>query len=75
MGILMIRCPRTGRPISTGRNADAATFRSSPVFFSQAYCPHCDATHEWFAADAWVCESKDPECQLGPQEGTSVFGL
>ena len=34
----------------------AAAFRSGPVFFGQTYCPHCDATHEWFARDAWVCD-------------------
>jgi len=57
MGILMIRCSKTGREISTGTYVEAATFRSSPVFFGQTYCPHCDAIHEWFAKDAWVCDS------------------
>jgi hypothetical protein len=51
MGILMIRCSRTGQAISTGTHVEAAAFRSSPVFFGQTYCPHCDATHEWFARD------------------------
>jgi hypothetical protein len=49
VGILMIRCSKTGRAISTGRHVEAAAFRSSPVFFGQTYCPHCDAPHEWFA--------------------------
>ncbi len=57
MGILMIRCSKTGRAISTGTYAEAAAFRSSPVFFGQTHCPHCNATHEWFAKDAWVCDS------------------
>ena len=39
MGILMIRCSKTGRAISTGRHAP----------------------HEWFAGDAWVCESDEGE--------------
>ncbi len=65
MGTLMIHCPSTGRPISTGRYVDAETFRSGPVFFSQAYCPHCDAMHEWFAADAWVCDSENSGCRIG----------
>jgi hypothetical protein len=47
MGILMIRCSKTGRAISTGTYVESAAFRSSPVFFGQTYCPHCDATHEW----------------------------
>jgi len=57
MGMLMIRCPKTGRAISTGRPAEPAVFRSSPVFFGQTYCPYCDATHEWFTRDAWVSDS------------------
>jgi hypothetical protein len=57
MGMLMIRCPITGRPFFTGRYVETATFRASPVFFSRTYCPHCRATHEWFARDAWVCNA------------------
>ena len=39
MGILMIRCSKTGRAISTGTYVESAAFRSSPVFFGQTYCP------------------------------------
>ena len=35
MGILMIRCSKTGRAISTGRHVEAAAFRSSPVFLGR----------------------------------------
>ena len=56
MGMLMIRCPKTGRAISTDRYVELATFRTSAVFFSQTYCPLCRVTHEWFAKDAWVCD-------------------
>jgi hypothetical protein len=56
MGVLMIRCPATGRGIPAGIEADHARFRSSPVFFSRSYCAFCRAEHEWFAQDAWVCE-------------------
>ena len=59
MSILMIRCPKTGQAISTGREVEIAAFRSAPVFFSRTYCPLCRETHEWFAKDAWVC---DPDC-------------
>jgi len=62
MSILMIRCPKTGRAISTGREVDSASFRSSPVFFSRTYCPLCGVTHEWFARDAWVFDSEVSEC-------------
>ena len=73
MGILMIRCSRTGRAISTGTYVEPAAFRSSPVFFGQTYCPYCDVTHEWFARDAWVCDSAtsdEAECE-GQHIGTS----
>ena len=60
MNMLIIRCPKTGRAISTGREVEIAAFRSTPVFFSRTYCPLCHVTHEWFAQDAWVCNLKLP---------------
>jgi hypothetical protein len=62
MGIVMIRCPETRRPISTGIRADRATFHSTPVFFSRTLCPLCRTSHEWFAKDAWVCDSGLANC-------------
>ncbi len=67
MGTVMIRCPETGRAISTGIEADEARFNSMPVFFARSYCPFCRVTHQWFARDAWVCESgpwKAPPVQV-----------
>jgi hypothetical protein len=63
MGMLMIRCPQTGRAVSTGRYVSAAAFGSTPVFFSRTYCAHCRMMHEWFAKDAWVCDSTCSEHQ------------
>jgi hypothetical protein len=57
MAIVMIRCPNTKREISTGIQMDRETFLSKPVFFHRTYCPLCRMTHEWFAKDAWVCDS------------------
>ncbi len=62
MSMLMIRCPKTGRAISTGREVEIAVFRSTPVFFGRTYCPLCRVMHEWFAQDAWVCDSGASEC-------------
>jgi hypothetical protein len=67
MGTVMIRCPETQRTISTGIETDRATFRATPVFFSRTHCPLCRVAHEWFAKDAWVCDSRfadcDPACE------------
>jgi hypothetical protein len=56
MGIVMIRCPATGREISTGIKVDRSSFECSPVFFAQTYCHFCCCEHQWFAKDAWVEE-------------------
>ena len=56
MGVLMIRCPETGRGIHTQYEVEPARFRNMPVFFGRSYCPVCRTEHEWFARDAWVYE-------------------
>jgi hypothetical protein len=56
MGTVMIRCPRTGRDISTGIEAERDRYRRAPVFFARTFCPLCRANHEWFAQQAWVRE-------------------
>lgn len=56
MGILMIKCPATGRDIATGIEADRRSFACMPVFFSRTHCPFCQTHHEWFARQAWVRE-------------------
>jgi hypothetical protein len=59
MGEVMIKCPDTGRDIPTGMIADRTSFSATPVFFARVLCPLCNAQHEWFAREAWVCEA-DP---------------
>jgi hypothetical protein len=59
MGFVMIRCPQTGGDVPTGFEMDTAEFQRAPVFFSRVRCPLCGAEHEWFAKDAWVCDSPD----------------
>jgi hypothetical protein len=59
MGVIMIRCPQTGRDISTGVEMDTVEFQRAPVFFSRVQCQECDREHEWFAQDAWVCDDPD----------------
>jgi len=54
MGVLMIRCSKTGRKIQTQYEMDPVRFRSMPVFFARSFCPICRTEHEWFAREAWV---------------------
>jgi hypothetical protein len=56
MGTVMIVCPATRRPISTGIEADRSEFGRSLVFFAATRCGFCDEDHRWFAREAWVEE-------------------
>ncbi len=59
MGVVMIRCPKTQIPISTGIRAERSSFNRSPVFFGCTHCPICGVNHDWFARDAWLYEEAD----------------
>ena len=61
MGVVMIKCPDTGRDIPTGLVADRESFSATPVFFGRTWCPLCQTHHEWFAQQAWVCEAEPVE--------------
>ena len=52
MGRLMIRCPVTGREISSGIEADRSRFRASAVFFARSYCEFCRVEHEWLNTES-----------------------
>ena len=69
MGVVMIKCPATGREIPTGMVADRRSFNAAPVFFARVQCPICIREHEWFAKDAWVHEPEahEPEPEAAPE--------
>jgi hypothetical protein len=58
MGMVMVKCPQTGRAIPTGIRIDHDSFQRRPVFYSRTHCPTCRTDHTWFAQDAWVHESR-----------------
>ena len=47
MGMVVIKCPETGRVISTGIEMDSERFRCTAVFFSRTYCKMCAVTHDY----------------------------
>jgi hypothetical protein len=63
MGIILVKCPQTGRAISTGMEMDQSRFNRIPVFFGRTFCPTCRKDHEWFARDAWVWEPR-PDARI-----------
>jgi hypothetical protein len=70
VGILMIKCPTTGRDIPTGIETDRTSFTSAPVFFSRTYCPICRTNHEWFAKQAWLRETRPAVKRFWSARGT-----
>lgn len=56
MGMVMIKCPVTGKPVPTGFGMDRATFDNPTNQFTNnnVGCPHCGQTHTWSKPDAWV---------------------
>ena len=53
-GVVMVRCPATGRELSTGVEMDAATFERLPDIQSQIKCPVCRLDHNWSTRAAWL---------------------
>ena len=51
MGVLIVKCPTTGKMFSTGILADAETVKRLPRVQSRSKCPHCKSDHLWWPED------------------------
>jgi len=56
MGAVMIRCPRTGRAVSTAIETEPSVFNRLPDVPSRMRCPLCGEEHIWSAREAWLGE-------------------
>lgn len=57
MGTVMIKCPKTDEPLSTGISMPQASFDSSGFENNTVGpCPHCGDAHAWSKGDAYVEE-------------------
>jgi hypothetical protein len=54
LGIVMVRCPKTGRELSTGIEMDAASLEQLPDIRSKIECPVCGVEHVWSTREAWL---------------------
>jgi hypothetical protein len=54
MGTVMITCPDTGEPVSTGLETDAASFAYIPRAETMMPCPVCGGQHP--LSEAWLDE-------------------
>ena len=56
MGMVMIKCPNTGRDISTGIETDASSFAHVGDVLAHSRCPLCGLEHAWWKREAWLTE-------------------
>jgi hypothetical protein len=57
MALVVIRCPNTGRDISTGIEIDPASFARLPDILSHSKCPLCGLYHVWWKREARLDDS------------------
>jgi hypothetical protein len=57
MGAIMIRCPTTGQPVTTGIETDSYSFKQLPDVLSHSQCPLCGCEHSWWKHEAWIANS------------------
>ena len=56
MGVVMIKCPNTGKDISTGIETDASSFAHVGDVLAHSPCPLCGLEHAWWKREAWLTE-------------------
>ena len=54
MGIVMIKCPSSGRAVSTG--IEMSNIDQLPTVIATMSCSACGRVHEWSRDDAWLAE-------------------
>ncbi len=54
MSSVMIRCPATGRAVSTAIETEPSVFRKLPKVAGRMHCPACGKDHEWTVSSAWL---------------------
>ena len=55
VGTLLIKCPKTGRELSTGIQVEADEASNLPQVACETRCPHCGSVHFWLPREAkWV---------------------
>jgi hypothetical protein len=53
-GEILILCPRTSTPVTTGLRIDWVVFKSLPSVSVPLRCPACSLIHRWKPDDAWI---------------------
>jgi len=51
-GVLVVKCPTTGKDFSTGILTDEDSLSLTPRELTRSHCPHCGVEHAWWTKDA-----------------------
>jgi endogenous inhibitor of DNA gyrase (YacG/DUF329 family) len=51
---ILVQCPRTGAPVSTGLKTEWVLLKSLPSVAVPLRCPACGQMHKWKPDDAWI---------------------
>jgi len=54
MSAVMIRCPTSGRAVSTAIETEPGDFRRLPNVAARMRCPACGHDHVWTVRSAWL---------------------
>lgn len=75
MGVLLVRCPTTGREFSLGVNSDKASLGGLHAIVTTSICPHCAAEHAWRLEEARYVDAIPPDLWMesasGPMSGAN----
>ncbi len=52
MCVVGIKCPTTGKIISTGIETDWESFNKLPDVLTHSQCPYCGLDHSWWTREA-----------------------
>lgn len=56
MSLVMIKCPHTARPISTGIEVESSEFERLPDVAMVESCSACGMVHAFKKKDAWLVD-------------------
>ena len=54
MAAISIKCPTTGKSVSTGMTMEPESFYRSILTGNSVKCPHCGVTHIWSKSQAII---------------------
>ena len=60
MGVLLIKCPNTGREFSTDIQVDVETLARVPQELTHTHCPYCKTEHSWLPRQAKLVDAIPP---------------